>query len=101
MLFLKIVDIHKKDIVLNFSLFKAGFFWFFLSSIYKMVDSMDIYTFLSSIYKMVDSMDIYKSLNINIGTVVKNQKIRLKKVCDKAVNTYPPTITFVPECRMT
>ena len=62
---------------------------------------MDIYTFLSSIYKMVDSMDIYKSLNINIGTVVKNQKIRLKKVCDKAVNTYPPTITFVPKCRMT
>ena len=41
---------------------------------------MDIYTFLSSIYKMVDSMNIYKSLNINIGTVMKNQKIRLKKV---------------------
>ena len=66
-----------------------------------MVDTMDIYTFLSSIYKMVDSMDIYKSLNINIGTVMKNQKIRLKKVCDKGVNTYSPTITFFPECRMT
>ena len=50
---------------------------------------------------MVGSMDIYKSLNINIGTVMKNQKVRLKKGCDKAVNTYPPTITFFPECRMT
>ena len=66
-----------------------------------MVDTMGIYTFLSSIYKIVDSMDIYKSLNINIGTVMKNQKIRLKKGCDKAVNTYPPTITFFRECRMT
>ena len=28
--------------------------------------------FLFSIYKMVDSMDICKSLNINIGTVMKN-----------------------------
>ena len=46
-------------------------------------------------------MDIYKSLNINIETVMKNQKVRLKKGCDKAVNTYPPTITFFPECRMT
>ena len=32
---------------------------------------------------------------------MKNQKLRLKKVCDKAVSTYPPTITFVPESRMT
>ena len=26
-------------------------------------------------YKMVDSMDIYKSLNVNIGAVMKNPEI--------------------------
>ena len=35
-----------------------------------MVDSM------FAIYKMVDSMDIFKSLNINIGIVIRNVKIR-------------------------
>ena len=37
--------------------------------------------FLFSIYKMVHSMDIYKSLNINIGTVMKNPEM-LKFVPD-------------------
>ena len=36
---------------------------------------------LFSIYKMVDSTDIFKSLNINIGAVTKNQK-KLKFVLD-------------------
>ena len=31
--------------------------------------------FCFSIYKMVESMDIFKSLNINIGTVMKNPKM--------------------------
>ena len=55
----------QKNIVLNFSLLKRVFFYFFCFSIYK----------------MVDSMDIYKSLNINIGTVMKNPE-RLKCVYD-------------------
>ena len=58
------MGIYKKNIVLNFSLFKAVFLLFFFS-----------------IYKMVDSIDIFKSLNINIGTVIKNPEI-LKFVPD-------------------
>ena len=65
--------IYKKNIVLNFSLLKAAFFLLFCFSIYKMVDSMDIYT----------------SLNINIGAVMKNPEmlkfvpdhIKTKKMC--------------------
>ena len=37
--------------------------------------------FWFSIYKMVDNMDIYKSLNINIGTVMRNPEM-LKFVLD-------------------
>ena len=35
-------------------------------------DSFFYFIFLFSIYKMVDIIDIYKSLNISIGTVMKN-----------------------------
>ena len=48
----------RKNIVLNFQSFQDNFFSLFLFSIYK----------------MVDSMDIYKPLNINIGTVMKNRE---------------------------
>ena len=49
-----------KNIVLNFSLFKAGFFLLFL---------------FCYIYKMVDSIGIYKSLNVSIRIVMKNPKM--------------------------
>ena len=56
----------KKNIVLNFGLHKTVFFSYF---------------FLFSIYKMVDMMDIYKSLNIGIRTAMKNLEM-LKFVPD-------------------
>ena len=49
-----------KNIVLNFSLSMTVSF---------------ILLFLSSIYKIVDSMYIYKPLNIYIGTVMKNSEM--------------------------
>ena len=50
------MDVYKK--ILIFSLLKTVFFLLFFS-----------------IGKMVDSMNICKSLNINIGTVMKNPEI--------------------------
>ena len=46
---------------------------------------------------MVDSVDIYKSLNINIGTVMKNLELikfvlghlKTKKLCKHAVKKLP------------
>ena len=46
-----------------------------------------------SIYKMVDSIDTYKSLNINIGAVMKNpdmlklvsNHLKTKQMCKYAV----------------
>ena len=58
MLWLKSVNIYKKNIALTFNLFKTVSF-----------------TFLFSIYKMVDIMDTHKSLNISIGTVMKNPEM--------------------------
>ena len=80
-----------KNIVLNFSLFKAGFVCFFL--------------FLFSIYKMGDSMDICKSLNINIGTVMKNPEmlkfapdhLKTKKMHKHAVKKLPYLLRYVPD----
>ena len=51
--------VYIKNIVLNFSLWKAGFF----------------FAFLFSIYKNVDSMDVCKSSNINMGIVMKNPEM--------------------------
>ena len=48
--------VYIRNIPLNLNLFKAGFFYFFLFSMYE----------------MVDSMNIYQSLYISIGTVMKN-----------------------------
>ena len=56
------MDVYKK--ILIFSLLKTVFFLLFFS-----------------IDKMVDTMNICKSLNINIGTVMKNPEI-LKFVLD-------------------
>ena len=55
---LKIEGIYKK-VALIFSLSKTGFFLLLLFSIYK----------------MADIMGIYKSLNVIIGTVMKNPKM--------------------------
>ena len=62
-------------------------------------------TFLFSIYKMIDSMDIYRSLNINIGTVKKNLEIikfvpdhlKTKKMCKHAVKKLPYLLRYVPD----
>ena len=54
---MKMVGIYKKY-CLNFHSIQESFFTFFFS-----------------IYKMVDSTDIYNSLNISIGTVMENPEI--------------------------
>ena len=54
---------------------------------------------------MVDSMDIYKSLNINIGTIMKNPEIlkfvpdhlKTKKMCTHAVKKLHYLLIYVPE----
>ena len=48
------------------------------------------------IYKIVETMDIYKSLNINIGTVMKNPEmtkfvpdnLKAQKMCKNAVKFF-------------
>ena len=55
---MKMVGIYKKY-CLNFYSIQESFFLLFLFSIYK----------------MVDSTDIYNSLNISIGTVMENPEI--------------------------
>ena len=75
-----------KNVILNFSLFKAVFF-----------------TFLFSIYKTVDSMDIYKSLHIIIGAEMKNPEMlkfvpdhfKTKKMCKHAVKKFPDLLRYV------
>ena len=52
---------------------------------------------------MDDSMDIYKSLNINIGTVMKNPEmlkfvpdhLKTKKMCKQAVKKLPYLLRYV------
>ena len=54
---------------------------------------------------MVDNMDIYKSLNINIGTVMKNPEmlkfvpdhLKTKKMCKHAVKKLPYLLRYVPD----
>ena len=54
---------------------------------------------------MIDSMDIYKSLNINLGTVMKNPEIlkyvpdhlKTKKLCKHAVKKLRYLSRYVPE----
>ena len=88
MLLLKIVGIYKKNIVLNFSLFKVVFL-----------------LFLFSVYKPVDSVGIYKSLNIDMRTVMKNpgmlkfvpDHLKTKKMCKHAVKKLPYLLRYVPD----
>ena len=48
-------------------------FWIFIKNIVLLLKTVFfILFFLFSIYKMVDIINIYKSLNISIGTVMKN-----------------------------
>ena len=54
---------------------------------------------------MVDIMDVYKSINISIGTVMKNPEIlkfvpghlKTKKMCKHAVKNLPFLIRYVPD----
>ena len=63
------------------------------------------YFFSFSIYKMVDSIDIYKSLNINSGTVIKKSEIlkfvpdhfKSKKMCQHAVKKLSYLLRYVPD----
>ena len=54
---------------------------------------------------MVDSMDVYKSLNINIGTVMKNPEmlkfvphnLKIKNMCKYAVKKSPYRLRYAPD----
>ena len=54
---------------------------------------------------MFDSMDIYKSLNINIGTVIKNPEmlkfvpdhLKTKKMFKHAVKKLPYLLRYIPD----
>ena len=58
-----------------------------------------------NIYKMVDIIDIYKSLNISIGTVMKNPEmpkfvpnhLKTKKLCKHAVKKLPCLLRYVSD----
>ena len=66
---------------------------------------------------MVDIMDICKSLNISIGTLIKNPEKAIlengrilkpvpdcyknKEICNKAVDNYPHALEFAPGCYKT
>ena len=75
------MGIYKKSIPLNFSLFKVVF----------------LKNVLFSKYRMVDSIDINKSLNINIGIVIKKPETlklvpnhrKTEKMCRHAVKKLP------------
>ena len=54
---------------------------------------------------MVDSMDIYKSLNICIGTVMKNPEmlkfvpdhLKIKKMCKYTLKKLPSLLRHIPD----
>ena len=54
---------------------------------------------------MVDNMDTYKSLNINIGTVMKNSEmlkfvphhLKTKQTCNYSVKKLTFVIRYVPD----
>ena len=61
--------------------------------------------FLFSLYKRVDSKDIYRYLNINIGKVMKNPEmlkfapdhLKTKQMCNYAVNELRFVIIYLPD----
>ena len=79
-------------IVLNFSLLEAAFFFYSFCLVYIK-------------YETVDSMDNYKSLNINIGTVIKTSEmlkfvsdhLKTKKMCKHLVKKLPYLLRYVPD----
>ena len=54
---------------------------------------------------MVDIVDVYKSLNVSIGTVMKNPEIlkfvpdhlKTTKMCKRAVKKLPYLLRYVPD----
>ena len=58
---------------------------------------------------MIDSMDIYKSLNINIGTIMKKPEmlkfvpddLKTKQMCKHAVKKLPYLLRHIPDQYMT
>ena len=54
---------------------------------------------------MVDIMDVYKSLNISVGTVMKNPEmldfvpdhLKTKETCKNAVKKLPYQLSYVPD----
>ena len=83
-----IVGIHKKY-GLKFQCFQNSFLAFSVQDVYK----------------MVDSMDIYKSLNINIGTLMKNPEmlkfipdhLKTEKMCKHAVKKLTYLLRYAPD----
>ena len=63
------------------------------SVLFRLFKAISSLLFLFSIYKMTDNISIYKSLNINIGTIMKNSEM-LKSVPDhlKAKKMYKHTV---------
>ena len=63
--------VYIKNIVLNFSSFKASFFLFCFFAVYEVADS----GFCIAVYGVVDSgygMDIYKPVKVSTEIVIKN-----------------------------
>ena len=58
-----------------------------------------------SIYKIVESIDIYKSLNVNIVTVMKNPEmlkfvpdhLKTKKMCKNVITKLPDLLGYAPD----
>ena len=61
--------------------------------------------FRFSVYKIVDIMNVYKSLNISIGTVMKNPEmlkfvsdhLKTKNMCKHAIKKLPYLLRYVPD----
>ena len=61
--------------------------------------------FWFSVYKTVDIMNVYKSLNISIGTVMKNPEmlkfvsdhLKTKNMCKHAIKKLPYLLRYVPD----
>ena len=73
----------------------------------KILPSFSVYRkhffyFLFSIYKIVNIMDIYKSLNLSTGTVMKNPELvpdhfKMKEISKRAVKTLSYLLRYVPD----
>ena len=108
--FLKIEGICK-----NYCLrFQSGFFTYFLVSIYKMVDSMDVYKYLNISYgtvvknpeKLEHVPDPLKTKNMCKDTVKKllyllryvSDQYKTQQICDEALLEYGGTLICILDC---